>query len=245
MKLKESIKEKLNKHGFTRPLLNYNFRTVLFTVISLGLTLLYAVLYGVLGISLRSVWYGVLACYYLMIVIMRALVVFYHGARRIRGERAELKEKISRARIYRSCGIILCLLMLPLSISVMLMISEKATFSHAGLMIYVAATYTTYKVVMAIRNFIKARKSDDLTVRTARDINLADMLVSLLALQTAMFDSFGTGGIADNFNGATGAVVCIGTVIIGAIMIYNGCRAITRARYEENLKNQGVKNECY
>ena len=237
MKLKERIEEKLNRYGFTRQLLNYTFRTVLFTVISLGITLLYALFYAMLGIALKSVWFGMLACYYIMIVVMRALVVFYHGRMRIRGGKAdELNEKISRAKIYRGCGIILCLLMLPLSISVMLMISEKATFSHAGLMIYVAATYTTYKVVMAIRNFVKARKSEDLTVRTVRDINLADMLVSLLALQTAMFDSFGSDGMGDTFNGAMGAVVCIGTVIIGAIMIYNGCRAITRARYEENLK---------
>ena len=243
MKLKERVKEKLNKHGFTRRLLNYNFRTVLFTVISLAITLLYAVLYGILGINLKSVWYGVLACYYIMIVVMRALVVFYHGRRKIRGEKAdETREKISRAKVYRSCGIILCLLMIPLSVSVMLMISEKATFTHAGLMIYVAAVYTTYKVVMSIRNFVKSRKSDDLTVRTARDINLADMLVSLLALQTAMFDSFGAEGFADNFNGATGAAVCLATVIIGAIMIYNGCRAITKARYEENLqKSRSLK----
>ena len=237
MKLKEKIKTKLGQYKLTRWLLNYDVRTVIFAVGSLLISTAYAAFYGVLGIALLSVWYGMLACYYLMLAVMRAVVVFYHRRKRKRHKREiEHNEEISRARIYRNCGIVICLLTLPLSISILLIVAEKATFSHAGLMIYVSAVYTTYKVVMAIRHKIKARKSTDMTVQTVRSINLADMFVSVLALQTAMFHSFSPDFDTGVFNAVTGAAVCLATVIIGAFLIANGTRAITRIKYEQHLR---------
>ena len=169
MKLKEKIRTQLNKHKFTQRFLDYDFRTVFFTVISLIITVAYGAFYAMLGIALLSIWYGVLASYYLTIAFMRALVIFYHRRKRKRNKDLdEHKEKISRAKIYGGCGIIISLLTLPLSVAIMLMIAEKATFSHAGLMIYVAALYTTIKVVLTIRHLVKARKSTDLTVKCVR-----------------------------------------------------------------------------
>lgn len=237
MKLKEKIVTKLNRYRLTRRLLDYDFRTVMFTVFSFIITTGYAVFYGTLGVMSHSLWYGMLAWYYLMIVIMRSFVVFYHKGRRKR-EKKEVKrnERLSRARVYRNCGMILCLLMLPLSLAVMQMVATRATFSYAGLMIYATATYTTYKVIMAIRNFLKAKNSDYLTVRTARDINLADMLVSVLALQTAMFNSFSPELDTSVYNAITGAAVCALTVIIGLIMVIKGNREVKLTKCEEKLQ---------
>lgn len=246
MKLKEKITAKLNKNKYTGRFLNYDFRTVFFTVISLIVTAGYAVFYATLGITLGSLWYGMLAWYYLMIVVMRATVVFYHKRKRKRVKRAissEVKEKISRAKIHGACGIIISFLTLPLSLAIMQIVAQKATFSHAGLMIYAAATYTTYKVVMTIRHFMRARKSDDTTVRTVRSINLADMLVSVLALQTAMFNSFSPDENWSVMNAITGAVVCVATVVIGAFMIVSGRREITKINYEANLQKSKETGE--
>ena len=237
MKLKEKIKTKLNAHRLTRRFLEYDFRTIVFTVVSLIITTGYAAFYAMLGIALLSVWYGMLACYYIMLVTMRAIVVFYHKGKRKRRKKAIVQnEKLSRAKIYRNCGIVIILLTFPLSIAILLMVAEKATFSHAGFMIYAAAAYTAYKVVMTIRHLVKARKSTDMTVRTVRSINLADMFVSVLALQTAMFHSFQPEFSPDVFNAVTGAAVCLLTVLIGAFMIANGQRAITQINYEANLQ---------
>ena len=243
MKLKQKIIAKLDSNKVTRRFLNYDFRTVIFTVVSLIITTGYAAFYAMLGVALLSLWFGMLAWYYVMIVVMRAFVVFYHRAKRKRGENAiEYKEKIIRAKVYRNCGIIISLLTLPLSITIMMMVARKATFSHAGLMIYVSATYTAYKVVMTIRHLVKARRSSDLTVRTVRNINLADMCVSILALQTAMFNSFSPDVDWSAFNAVTGAVVCLLTVIIGVFMIVGSKREITKINYEENLQKINNKN---
>ncbi|MDE6668011.1 MAG: hypothetical protein K2K38_06695 [Clostridia bacterium] len=239
MNLKEKIKTKLNQNRLARRFSDYDFRTVVFTVVSLVITTGYAAFYAMLGIALLSIWYGMLACYYIMLVVMRAVVVFYHRRKRKRGENInEHKEKISRAKIYKNCGIVICLLTLPLSIAILLMVAEKASFSHEGLMIYVSATYTFYKVVMTIRHLVKARKSTDMTVKAVRSINIADMLVSVLALQTAMFHSFSADFNTDIFNAVTGAAVCLLTVIIGVFMIVGGKSEITKINYEANLKNQ-------
>ncbi|MDE6294427.1 MAG: hypothetical protein K2L88_07390, partial [Clostridiales bacterium] len=217
-------------------------RTLVFTVLALSLTPGYAALSAMLGSALLSVWYGRLAWYYITIVVMRAVFVFYHKRKRKRGENAsEHDEKISRARIYEGCGIVIGLLTLPLSIAILMMVSEHATFSHAGLMIYVSATYTTYKVVMTIRHIVKARKSTDMTVMTVRSINLADMCVSILALQTAMFHSFSPNMNWGTMNAITGAIVCLATVLIGIVMVANGKRAITQINYEANLQKANTK----
>ena len=236
MKLKEKIKEKLNSNNYTRKFLEYDSRTILFAAASFVITTGYAAFYAILGVALHSVWYGMLACYYIMIVVMRATVVFYHRGGKKRKDFDGHKEKISRAKIYIKCGVVISLLTFPLSIAILLMVAQKATFSHAGLMIYVSASYTTYKVVMTIRNLVKARKSTDLTVRTVRSINLADMCVSVLALQTAMFHSFSPDADYSVFNAATGAAVCLATVIIGVCMIVGGRRAIILINYEANLR---------
>ena len=61
-----------------------------------------------------------------------------------------------------------------------------------------------------------------MTVRASKNINLADAMVSILALQTAMFHEFGT-GMGDfnigTMNAITGAVVCALTAAIGIFMI--------------------------
>ena len=246
MKLKEQIKTQLERNKYTRRFLDYDFRTIIFAVGSLIITTSYAAFYAVLGGALLSVWYGMLACYYLMLAVMRAVVVFYHRRKHKRKRNDnfdEYKEKLSRARIYRNCGIVICLLTAPLSISVLLMVAEHATFSHAGLMIYVSATYTFYKVFMTIRHIVKARRSTDMTVQTVRSINLADMFVSVLALQTAMFHSFPPNFDTGVFNSVTGAAVCLGTIIVGAFLIANGTRAIMRIKYEQHLKQATIGDD--
>ncbi|MDE6294082.1 MAG: hypothetical protein K2L88_05630, partial [Clostridiales bacterium] len=64
MKLNEKIKTKLGQNKFTKRFLDYDFRTIVFTVISLIITTGYAAFYAMLGIALLSVWYGMLAWYY-------------------------------------------------------------------------------------------------------------------------------------------------------------------------------------
>ena len=71
---------------------------------------------------------------------------------------------------------------------------------------------------MAIINLVKVRKQEDYTIKALRSVSLADAIVSILALQTTLLTSYGTGdfGFA---NALTGAVACILVFALGVFMI--------------------------
>lgn len=132
------------------------------------------------------------------------------------------------------------LLLLPgcLSFAVLQMVKEDAAFEHSGAMIFVYVIYAFYKIIMSVYNFIKARRTDEMTVGASRNINLADAFVSVLALQTAMFREFNNGAKnadATMMNAVTGAIVCALTVAIGIIMIVTMRIKINRIKSESNV----------
>ncbi|MDE7070445.1 MAG: hypothetical protein K2O86_00540 [Clostridia bacterium] len=233
---KGSIKEKFllwaNKHELTREMLNnYGVRTVIFATVSFVISIAYGVYNLTLSVTQISIWYGVLAGYYILLAIMRGGVVFHHRKKRKAQKIGKVieNEKVKQIKKYRICGILLVIMTFALSIAVMEMISEHKTFEHAGLMIYVSATYTFYKVTVAIINIVKAKKQSDMTVQAIRNINMADAIVSILTLQTSMIHSFGADDgvrFADTLNGATGAVVCALVFALGIYMIVNSQRQL-------------------
>ena len=89
-------------------------------------------------------------------------------------------------------------------------------------LIYAVATYTFYKLGMAIRNLIKARKEESLLLVTLRNISYADALVSLLSLQTALLAAFGqdSGELVPLMNALTGASVCLMILGLGSYMVW-------------------------
>ena len=231
--LKRTIKARLQKREFTGKLLeNYGFRTVVFSVVSLTVGIAYAVYNGVVAVLSLSVFYGALAVYYLLLVLLRGCVLLYHRRKKkSSAETAEenaTKKKSREIAVYGFCGGVLIILPLCLSFVIAEMVASNRAFEHAGYMIYVAAAYTFYKVIMSCVNFAKARKNEDMTIRAVRNINLADALVSLLALQTAMFRSFSADFASGPANAFTGGAVCALTAALGIYMIIGAVRK-TRA----------------
>lgn len=210
-------------------------RTVLFTVPGMGLNLIYAIFNGVIGIVNRSAWCGSLSAYYILLCIMRFLSVSY--AKNVyngkflwkkmhtdKGKRYKREDNLeARAwKVYRNCGIILSISSIALGGAVIMLVSGAGGKSYPGLMIYAVATYTFYKLIMAVRNMILAGKKKSILLMTLRNISYADALVSLLSLQTALFAAFGqnSGAIIPIFNALTGAGVCFMIFDLGIYMIH-------------------------
>ncbi|MDE6472639.1 MAG: hypothetical protein K2L52_06390 [Clostridia bacterium] len=247
---KGAIKEKFllwaNKYELTREMLNnYGVRTVIFATFSFAISIAYGAYNFTLSVIESSVWYGVLAIYYILLAVMRGGVVVHHRKKRKAQKIGKVveNEKIKQIKKYRVCGIMLVIMMFAISIAVMEMISEHKTFEHAGYMIYASAMYTFYKVTVAIVHIVKAKKQSDMTVQAIRNINLADASVSLLALQTSMIHSFGDKDevrFADTLNGATGAVVCALVFALGIYMIINAQKQL---RLEKLNKDKNSTEE--
>ena len=115
------------------------------------------------------------------------------------------------------------------------MVKSNAGFERHGMMIYVAAAYTFIKIGTSIANFVKARREDDYTLQILRNVNLADAVVSVLALQTAMLREFGAELDVGIFNALTGAGVCSVILALGIYMIVKGNIGLKKLKEEEQL----------
>lgn len=210
----------------------YGFTTLVFTAGSLLITLAFAVYNGAIAFGIVtspeldpsiSIWFFALMAYYIVLVILRGSILIYHGRRRRAVSNGQTKTEtlINDGKLYRTIGIFMFLLPVCLSFAIMQMVRVGDSFEHPGITIYIYAIYVVFKVTTAVYSFVRERHNHLMTIMATTNIQLADALVSILALQTAMFREFGMG--TDNFfsamNIATGAVVCVLTVAIGVYMI--------------------------
>lgn len=220
---KERLPNWIEKHKFTLELFKIDsFRTIIFLAIAFAINIAYAVINAVIGIIYLSFWYGVLATYYIILAFMRGIILFYRRKRIVYGSQDVARVALNDIKKYRNCGILLILLPLCLSFVILGAILSNNTFSHPGFMIYAEATYTAYKVTMAIYNFVKTRKLDDMILKAVRNINLSDALVSILALQMAMLREFSPDMSVNFVNCLTGGAVCALTISLGIYMVVYG-----------------------
>lgn len=229
-----------NKPFFKRLLSEYGFRTIIMSIGSTAITLAFAVYNGTVAVINHSIWFGTLAAYYVLLIALRSGILLYHNKRRkaVKTGQDEIKTQINDTKRYIICGIILLFLPLCLSFAIMQMVIADDSFVHTGITIYVYAIYAFYKIIIATINFVKTLKTHEMTVRASKNINLADAMVSILALQTAMLKEFS--GAADigtkTANAVTGAIVCALTAAIGIFMITYGCIHLKRIKQSFSLK---------
>ena len=78
-----------------------------------------------------------------------------------------------------------------------------------------------------MRNAIKARRQDDLTIQAIREINMVDAAVSILALQTALLHTFSDATVDISlFNTLTGSAVSLFSITLSIMMIVRGSKKI-------------------
>lgn len=198
------------------------------TGVSLAATFSIALYYGVAAGLSGSAWYITLAGYYGILVILRTAII-WSVRRAMRAEEDDLRQRMRGARTFLASGALLVLLTLALSGVIVLTVLRGKAIHYAGLMIYVAALYAFVKIVLALYHAIKDRGSGNFAVRSLQNINIADALVSVFALQTAMLQTFSNGGAQLNaplFNAITGGTIGIVLLTLGSYMIVRGVHLI-------------------
>ena len=233
---KAEILRRAEKHPrLDRVFKEYGFTTLIITAGSLFVTLAFAVYNGSVAIVIRSIWFGALAAYYIVIIVLRSSILLYHGKRyrAVKRGQPEAKTLLNDNKLFLACGVLLFFLPICLSFAIMQMVRAGDSFEHKGITIYVYAIYAFFKIITAIYSFIKERKSNSMPIKAIRNIKLADAFVSILALQTAMFREFGgpdSNLSAVMMNAITGLVVCALTVAIGVYMIIKAAMSIKALR---------------
>lgn len=218
-------------------------RTVLTTLPGMGLNFIYAVFNGIVGLVNHSAWCGSLSAYYILLCVMRFLSVSYAGKiyskkwRKAQSHRKENQEKdngiktdtLRAWRVYHHCGIMLSVTSIALGGAVIVLVCGEGGKTYPGVLIYAVAAYTFYKLIVAVRNVIMARKMDSALLSTLRNISYADALVSMLSLQTALFAAFGQNSeeLIPLMNALTGTAVCLMIFILGILMVHKSKRTKT------------------
>lgn len=121
-----------------------------------------------------------------------------------------------------AAGILLLVLNFALTGVILLTIAQDTARRYSEIVVISIATYTFYKIIMAVVNMVKVRKTQSPVLITIRNIRVADALVSMLTLQATMLASFqGKGGLdANRMNAITGMVVCVLILALGVSMIH-------------------------
>ncbi|MBE7075014.1 MAG: hypothetical protein E7376_03455 [Clostridiales bacterium] len=220
-KIKQRFLKLALKNKYTKKYIqNFGFRSLVSSFIGFVINAAYACMLAVFAILSHSVWYGALATYYIMLSLIKGGIIAKHNKRKS----IENQEQffIDQVKSYKNCGWFLTALTFTLVAAIVQMVIANQGFEYAGIMIYVMATYTFYKLTMAIINMIKARRNKDLTVQSLKNLNLASALVALLSLQTAMFQAFGQDVNPRLFNALTGGGVTLCIITIAVLMIAKG-----------------------
>lgn len=204
--------------------------------ISLYGTLLFNTAYALLQLGLgfwhHTFWFYSLAGYYLFLAVMRFFLVLY-----TRQHKPGQNEK-EELRRYRSCGIVLLLMNLTLSVMVFFMVYWGRTFHHSQITTIALAAYTFTAFTLAVINLIKYRKLKSPVYSAAKVVSMASACVSMLTLEAAMLTAFGAETMdtatRQLFLGLTGAAVCVFIISMAINMIYYGNHRLNALRREEN-----------
>lgn len=200
-------------------------RTQLFLYLSLAISLAYVCLNLLSWYWNRSWWFIVLACYYVIMAVMRFLLVRYV---RKQGIGKNIIGEWTRARL---CAYILLLVNLSLSGAVLMILYSHRGYDYPGIMIYVMAAYTFYATVHAIVEIVRQRASGSPVMATARIVSLSAALVSMLNLETAMFAQFGADMPQKDqqiFIILTGAGISLTVITLSLLLIVSATKKIRR-----------------
>lgn len=185
------------------------------TLTTLIINILYSAGNFALGFAQSSFWFGTMGAYFLVLSVMRLVCI-----KRFLNQTDGISTK-------KFVGIMLIVLCVVLVGSVILSHKLDVILPFHQIVMLAIATYTTYKVTVAIINTLKARKSNNNNAIALRNVSLADATVSVLSMQRSMLVTFGdmpTTAIK-LFNLLTGAAVCMFIFILGLFLIIDAKKA--------------------
>lgn len=200
-----------------------DYRAVVGVHASLAIDGLWAAANFAMGAVSGSLWFVTLAAYYLLNVLMRAVLV-----RRIRS-RSNQEVARREQRTCLACGVLIVASVLAVSGIVILVMREQGGFSYGGTLIYAVALYAFYALIKGIIKAVTYRTHANPVLFAVMSVNLATALVSVFALEVAMLAAFDT---AENelsrtlMLSITGLVVGLLVVAVGMWLIVRSAKAL-------------------
>ncbi|MBQ4585840.1 MAG: hypothetical protein IJA82_06495 [Clostridia bacterium] len=191
---------------------------------ALAWNIAYATLQAYLGILNKSFWFFSISFYYISLAIMRFLLVKH--TRRLRlGE--NIKAELLK---YRTCGIILLIMNLFLSLMIFFMVYWNRHFVYDEITAIAVAAYTFTTFTVSIVMMVRDRKINSPVLSAIRIISLCSGCVSMLILESAMLNTFGGDEIQDQqlMLGITGGVIALFVLAMAIYMIVSSTKKLNK-----------------
>lgn len=173
---------------------DFNFKTFTSSALSSLLGLAFTIYNCFLGIYYSSIWNGTICIYYVLLAVVRGIIV---SSQRKTDARHDKSGTEHRRKIHFVTHIIIFIMNVSLIVPIATMINGDRTYDWGMIPAISIATYTTFRIVMAITHYSKSRKTDNILVKELRTVDFIDTLVAVLTLQNTMIIA-SAGKIAGN-----------------------------------------------
>lgn len=220
VKMIVSFRRFMNSYKYTSMYMNdREFRARISLYSGLAINMFYAIFKCATGAIFRSAWLWAIGIYYVMLSAIRFTLL--RNVRITDKKDHTLERKTHEYKSSRLCGIMMLALNIAMTGMTVQMIWRNRGYEYKGYMIYISAMYAFYCFINATVNVVKFAKINNPILSSARILSLAGALMSMFALQTAMFSAFDTSGAEYQrlMNTTTGGVVCTLVLCMAIFMI--------------------------
>lgn len=237
VKIIVSFRKFMRRYKYTSMYLdNIEFRARISLYCGLAVNMFYAVFKCATGVIFRSAWLWAIGIYYVMLSAIR-FTLLRNVRITDRKEHSE-KRKIHEYKSARLCGIMMLALNTAMAGMTFQMIWQNRSYEYKGYIIYISALYAFYSLIMAVINVVKFAKIKNPILSAAKALALAGALMSIFALQTAMFSSFGGDEeFQRTMNTVTGGTVCLTVMGMAVFMIVRANICLKKLENERSAFN--------
>ncbi len=178
----------MNINDIWKELKDYVLRSYVSATCSTAVNIAFLAYNLYLGIVYKIVWNTSICGYYFLLILLRGLI-FYNERKWHKKPPKELYQ--SRTKLFQVEMYLLCVMDIALIAPIYYMVKAQRSVRIGKIPAIAIAAYTTYKIVMAIINYRKTRKNENLSLYGLKILNLKDALVSILTLQNTLIMVFG------------------------------------------------------
>ncbi|MDE6401497.1 MAG: hypothetical protein K2L54_02680, partial [Clostridiales bacterium] len=219
----ERAKEKPSVQKFFS---SYSTRAFVYAMGSIVFNTCYIAFGIVIATLEHSPWLGVLVGYHIFLILPRVEVLV---TAKFRGKKAGVSEEKRGVKAYANCGLMLIMLAVAILPVIKMTLDDQNSYNYfVRAIVYVnaIAAYTFTKLGIAIYNFKKSHKQNDLALIAVKNASLADALISLFTLQAMMLKELHVEGetaeLAAKLNPTIGVLIAIGIFALGIHMLISG-----------------------
>ena len=229
MKFFGKVKERISRNRLGKKFLEqYGFKTLVFALMSLIISVAFAVFNAVLAVLAQSVWYGALAAYYIMLILFRSGVIISDRAcrKRIVDERRLLT---AQNKIHLASGVFLVITEVAMAAAVAQMVMHTPPVKAGEITAIANAAYAFFKIAAAIVNLVKAKKFADPVSQSLRCLNFADACMSMASLTVVLLTTFENGDDARfllTMKACVGGAVCVLVMALATYMILTSAKQL-------------------